>query len=201
MLAGNYKDVPIIIGSTKDEAGFWSMLLGLPVVKQVVGSHSDYTAKGYNERTLRIFGNHSAEDALSIVDGHGANHRRVGDVHDDEARNNSLRVRVQAAKQEAMVCCHMADLLQTWKKESNMFLDAPQQRVATLIQRFWTNFAKTGDPNLNAGTNATTEAALIKWPKFDAKNRLHLSIDDEVVVTTNQREKYCQFWDKAGIDY
>jgi hypothetical protein len=45
----------------RDEAGLWSMLLGLPVVKQIAGSHDDYTVEGYITRTARVFGNFSEE--------------------------------------------------------------------------------------------------------------------------------------------
>ncbi|KAI8058315.1 Carboxylesterase [Syncephalis plumigaleata] len=223
MLSGNYKNVPIIIGSTKDEAGFWSMLLGLPVVKQVIGSHADYTVKGYIARTARLFGKFSKEysrlypvmktqDEIEEQTSHGGTdivwrcpiNRVMASV-----TNRGTRAYVYEFKQKSRnpwfgMCynrtCHMADLLQTWKKDSNMFLDESRQRIATHIQDYWTNFAKTGDPN-NSGASAKKQDKLPRWPEFNGKDRLHLSIDDEVTVTTNQRENYCQFWDKAGIDY
>ena len=39
--------------------------------------------------------------------------------------------------------------------------------VSDLMQRYWTNFAKTGDPN---------GAGLPLWPKFDARSRAYLEI-------------------------
>ena len=37
------------------------------------------------------------------------------------------------------------------------------------MQQYWTNFAKTGDPN---GGN------LVKWPKFDPTRRAYLDFTD-----------------------
>ena len=37
------------------------------------------------------------------------------------------------------------------------------------MQEYWTNFAKTGDPN--GGT-------LVKWPKFDATARAYMDFTD-----------------------
>ncbi|HTR36734.1 MAG TPA: carboxylesterase family protein [Bryobacteraceae bacterium] len=43
------------------------------------------------------------------------------------------------------------------------------QQYAPLMQEYWTNFAKTGDPN---GPN------LVKWPRFDATARAYMDFTD-----------------------
>jgi para-nitrobenzyl esterase len=43
------------------------------------------------------------------------------------------------------------------------------EKYAPLMQAYWSNFAKTGDPN---GAN------LVKWPKFDAKARQYMDFTD-----------------------
>ena len=41
------------------------------------------------------------------------------------------------------------------------------QQYAPQMQEYWTNFAKTGDPD---------GAKLVKWPKFDATARAYIDL-------------------------
>jgi para-nitrobenzyl esterase len=47
--------------------------------------------------------------------------------------------------------------------------DESDQKYAKLMQQYWTNFAKTGDPN---GGN------IVKWPKFDGTRRAYIDFTD-----------------------
>jgi para-nitrobenzyl esterase len=42
-------------------------------------------------------------------------------------------------------------------------------QYAKLMQQYWINFAKTGDPN---------GGSLVKWPKFDATRRAYMDFTD-----------------------
>jgi para-nitrobenzyl esterase len=50
---------------------------------------------------------------------------------------------------------------------------AVDERLSDLMQQYWTNFAKTGDPN---GSN------LPKWPRFDVSTRAYLQFTDAGAV-------------------
>jgi para-nitrobenzyl esterase len=58
-----------------------------------------------------------------------------------------------------------------------------ERKISNDVQTYWTNFAKTGNPN---------GAGLPTWPKFDAKTRQHLEFtDDGPVAKANLRQDIC----------
>ena len=60
------------------------------------------------------------------------------------------------------------------------------QQYAPLMQQYWTNFAKTGDPN---------GGKLVKWPKFDATRRAYIDFTDAgPVVKEGLRRGVCDLF-------
>ena len=59
------------------------------------------------------------------------------------------------------------------------------RKLSETIQGYWTNFAKTGNPN---GTG------LLEWPKYDGSTRKFMKFgsDGGVMVKENQRGAYCE---------
>ncbi len=53
--------------------------------------------------------------------------------------------------------------------QNTLKYDATDQKISAEMQEYWTNFAKTGDPN--GGT-------LARWPKFDPTSRAYLDLTD-----------------------
>jgi para-nitrobenzyl esterase len=61
--------------------------------------------------------------------------------------------------------------------------DAVDQQVSAAMQNYWTNFAKTGDPN---------GAGMPQWPKFDPAKRAYLEFTDAgPVVREGLRRQVC----------
>jgi para-nitrobenzyl esterase len=59
-------------------------------------------------------------------------------------------------------------------------------RLSDVMQRYWTNFAKTGDPN---------GAGLPNWPKFDTKSRAYLEFASSgPAVKQALRRPYCDLF-------
>ena len=63
---------------------------------------------------------------------------------------------------------------------------APDREISAAMQQYWTNFAKTGDPN---------GAGLPKWPKYDAAARGYIEFTDNgPVAREGLRRSYCDLY-------
>jgi para-nitrobenzyl esterase len=64
--------------------------------------------------------------------------------------------------------------------------DAADRQVSVAMQEYWTNFAKTGDPN---------GAGLPRWPKFDPAARAYLEFTaDGPVALAGLRRQVCDLY-------
>jgi para-nitrobenzyl esterase len=64
--------------------------------------------------------------------------------------------------------------------------NAVDRQVSDVMQRYWTNFAKTGDPN---------GAGLPVWPKFDPQSRAYIQFTDlGPVAKEGLRRPYCDLF-------
>jgi para-nitrobenzyl esterase len=57
--------------------------------------------------------------------------------------------------------------------QGNVQFNDVDAKVSDVMQRYWTNFAKTGDPN---------GEGLPAWPRFDAAGRAYVEFTDEGAV-------------------
>ena len=64
-------------------------------------------------------------------------------------------------------------------------LSEEQQKVSDLIQNFWTNLAKTGDPNATS---------LLSWPKFSESMDTRVNFSVMPSTVQNFRSDECKFW-------
>jgi len=63
---------------------------------------------------------------------------------------------------------------------------APDHEISAAMQQYWTNFAKTGDPN---------GAGLPKWPKYDAASRAYIEFTDNgPVAREGLRRPFCDLY-------
>jgi para-nitrobenzyl esterase len=68
-------------------------------------------------------------------------------------------------------------------------LQAAEQPLSDLMQRYWGSMAATGDPN---------GAARFTWPKYDVTNEPEVVLDLTPSTVNQYRKAQCDFWD--GID-
>jgi para-nitrobenzyl esterase len=92
--------------------------------------------------------------------------------------------------QEALGAPHAAEIpfvfgtLSVWQ-ERRKYNDS-DQKYAVMMQQYWTNFAKTGDPN---------GGGLVKWPTFDAARRAYLDFTDAgPVAKAGLRREICDLF-------
>jgi para-nitrobenzyl esterase len=92
--------------------------------------------------------------------------------------------------QEAQGAPHASEIpfifgtLPVWQRMRNY--NESDQQYAPIMQAYWTNFAKNGDPN---------GGKLVKWPKFDASARAYLDfIDAGPVVKEGLRRQVCDLF-------
>jgi para-nitrobenzyl esterase len=74
--------------------------------------------------------------------------------------------------------------LPVWQRMRNY--DESDRQYASLMQEYWTNFAKTGDPN---------GGHLVKWPRFDSRRRAYIAFTDAgPVVREGLRRDVCDLF-------
>jgi para-nitrobenzyl esterase len=87
---------------------------------------------------------------------------------------------------EAHPPVHTAELKYVFGHLASWDADQKGQQFATQVQEYWTNFARTGNPN---GPGLPT------WPKYDAKSRQSVDLgNDGPVVKTNLRGEACSLY-------
>jgi carboxylesterase type B len=59
---------------------------------------------------------------------------------------------------------------------------------------YWTNFAKSGNPNVPVPTQ-------VKWTEYSSKNPAVMKLDTPISIDYTYRKTYCDFWDSMGYDY
>jgi len=91
---------------------------------------------------------------------------------------------------EALGAAHASEIpfvfgtLSVWQARQNY--NESDQQYASMMQQYWSNFAKTGDPN---GGN------LVKWPTFDPVGRAYLDFTDAgPVVAEGLRRPICDLY-------
>lgn len=189
---GKYTQVPLLIGTNRDEGSFFEKLV------TVVSTPADYEGELSAE-----FGNQaSTVEGQYPLSGFPTPGDAATAVFTDHLFTCDARRVARAAVPNGPVfryhfehpaevplfpnsgVTHASELAFVFGIQDRLAAD--EQSLADAFQTYWTNFAKTGDPN-GAGVPA--------WPAYDAATDAYLRLDKtqsgDIGVATNN----CNFWD------
>jgi para-nitrobenzyl esterase len=88
---------------------------------------------------------------------------------------------------DALGKSHGAELNYVFGSLVEGMFDAEAKTLSELVQRYWTRFAASGDPNGSPDP---------VWPRFDATLGNRLNLNAEPSLVTHFREERCAFWKK-----
>jgi para-nitrobenzyl esterase len=81
---------------------------------------------------------------------------------------------------------HESDVRFVWDGLGNEASDASARQLADTIETYWTNFAKTGNPN---------GPGLPEWPKYDAARKPYMDFtNDGAVLKAAMQDAACQVY-------
>jgi carboxylesterase type B len=86
--------------------------------------------------------------------------------------------------------CHGAELPFVFESTWVNFTDAGR-RVSQNMATYWTNFAKSQDPN-------EPLRVTIPWPRVSSGNEKYMYFQDPLQVQENYLKNECDFWDEIG---
>jgi para-nitrobenzyl esterase len=196
---GEIADVPYLLGSNTDE--------GTTFVLRAAGLTSEAE---YMDDLTKRYGSAAAEVAAlypAAAFGGNYNAARARVIGDATIVCGTYDTAWRAAKQgrpvflynfnvrwsiaaDALMAGHAAELSHVFGAPHLPNPDLDSEQVAQHMNRYWAQFARTGDPN---GPDAPA-----RWPRFepDADQRLQLAPDWSVLRDFRARE--CAFWRKLA---
>ncbi|MBI4852016.1 MAG: carboxylesterase family protein [Acidobacteria bacterium] len=195
LTSGNYNQVPLMIGTNKNE--FLSFIPGLNIK---LDNQADY------ESALRLnFGDKAPEIAKRYpISDYGSPTLALDAVFTDFAFLCPARtaVRLTSINQpktfyyqftqtiksvESLGSFHGLELGFVFRTVSNVKLATISKKEIKLADKmlaYWTNFAKTGDPN---GKN------LPKWPAYNNSTDMNIVLNTKIKTDTGLRKDFCSF--------
>lgn len=165
----------IMIGTTKDEYNYWTMLLGKELNMISMQKSKDTLLAKLNDDQKTRF-----ETFLSQQKGDEYNKmlqytnylafhcpsRYEAKTHAANKQNTYVYYFTEESNDPDLLSCHGYDLgFVLGNVEENKAKDIPAAwKLSKIMQQMWVNFAKTGNPSLNDGE--VDDIGAIKWDKF-----------------------------------
>lgn len=198
LASGAFAKVPVLLGSNRDEGGFFAFTMGL----------TELDPEGFYGAIGWLFG----ADAPAVLDRYPLDDyespvRAISAVLGDSWFHCPIRRDARALVAnggtvykyhfvyENMIgflaelgVVHGAEMPFVFGTtvENRYLLDAPGRPLSKQIRALWTEFARSGNPNFGDDESA--------WPPYDQSAR-YLRISTESRVETALRKEHCDFWD------
>ncbi|XP_013395721.1 cholinesterase 1 [Lingula anatina] len=72
--------------------------------------------------------------------------------------------------------------------------NAKDQEISEAVMTYWTNFAKTGNPNLGNTTTDVTTSTLPIWNQYSPNTKSYLDIGDVITPKQNPLPNFMELW-------
>ena len=199
--AGNAAKVPYLLGSNTDEG-----TLFLPATKPtnqdeymailtaMFGANATNVADRYPLTQFADAMPNPATAALARVIGDSRLVCTTFDTAERQAHNGApvfmynFDIPVPAAIAPGLGATHGSELTFVFGTSPLLATDPAAKGASDQIQRYWTNFAKTGNPNAAPDPN---------WPALTEATNVRMNLATSATVVTDFRATECAFW-RAG---
>ena len=199
--AGNAAKIPYLLGSNTDEG-----TLFLPATKPtnqdeymatltaMFGANATNVA---NQYPLTQFANAMPNPATAALARVIGDSRLVCSTFDTAQRQAHLGasvfmynfdIPVPAAIAPGLGATHGSELTYVFGTSPLLATDPAGKAASDQIQRYWTNFAKTGNPNAAPDPS---------WPAFTETMNVRMNLATSATVVTNFRAMECAFWQQG----
>jgi para-nitrobenzyl esterase len=197
--AGKQHKVPLIVGSNQDEGTIFTASMpqmGIEQYKAIIrtlyGEHADQVFALY-----RADRDDQVRKALSQLIGDSAfiaNARYFARVHGRASKAflyHFTRVRPDS-RGAALGAFHGSEIAYAFGNIKVLGAHDDQDRaLAQMMSSYWTQFARTGDPNAKG---------LPHWPAYDPKADRHIELGDAVSTKSGLRKEACDLFEKISAE-
>jgi len=191
--AGNFNIVPVIAGTTGNEASIFTVSLGIQTVEQYE-AYVRSIFRGLADQVLALYpasafpSPKAALDALiSDVSFVCPTRRFVRDISKYQPKTFLYHFTyvTRVGAQLGLGAFHGSEIPFVFGNAVNA---TPAERaLSDAMMRYWGNFAKTGDPN---------DGTLPTWPAYTLAEDPHLQLDVPIKADRELHKRYCDFFDQ-----
>jgi para-nitrobenzyl esterase len=191
--AGNFNVVPVIAGTTGNEASLFTGKLNITTAAQ----YEAFVRAFFRENANQVLALYpvtdyptpkAALDALiSDISFVCPTRRFVRDISKSQQKTFLYHFTyvTRAGAQLGLGAFHGSEIPFVFGNLTNPTLQ--ERALSDAMMRYWVNFAKTGDPN---------DGALPAWPAYTLAEDPYLQLDVPIKADRELRKRYCDFFDQ-----
>lgn len=193
---GEQADIPVIIGTTKDEGNYFSGFVNFETrsafAKKLQGFYgsraSDVLAlyPAETKQELKAAGSEFVTDAWfvqparKLLDGMAPLSSPVYQYQFSRGYPNNPKLGAP----------HAIELRYVFNTIKEPESNPDSQRLSDQVTDYWAQFSKTGNPNLKGLPN---------WPEYTAKEKIYLDLDVEITTGADLKKEASDVLDKATV--